>query len=189
MWIKDDLVVSTAVFLDTFAKKHPRMIGLYITGRFKNVKGMRVDQMYPLQLKCTECGAVHPKYVSGQLRATRQDGQETYEAKVTCKCGVLMSVVSKSPKGQLVRSKDSEHGKVGHFSVPPFAEGFLVSEMDTELCEVVEVPQMEIDVLTAQDILFRDIPIEDGSWAGVHRGVECAQMDLYKVLIKRVEDS
>lgn len=161
---------------------------IYVGGHFQNVRCIMAQQTYPVLLRCTVCDTEHAKYASLVLVGTWQRERASSKASVACAaCGSTMDAMAESPRTQHVRCTVSEDGRsswVQAAEVTRCTAGFRVSTVDTANCAVVEVPMLELDVITGQNVLFRDISLEENSWVGTFKDHPCALVDSYEILVR-----
>eukprot|EP00866_Antonospora_locustae_P000060 jgi/Antlo1/60/1253 len=161
---------------------------VYVSGHFQNVQCIMAQQTYPVLLRCTVCDTEHAKYASLALVGARQKERVSSKVSVTCRaCSSTMDVLAESPKAEHVRCTAAVDGRSCWVYVAlntHSSSGFCVSMVDTANCTLVEVPMLEIDVITGQNVLFKDISLEENNWVGTFKDHPCAHVDAYEILVK-----
>ena len=163
-----------------------------VAGYFQNVKGITALQQFPVLLQCTCCGEEHGKYVTVAPSGAAFGSGTSVSCK---KCHGAMFAASQMPQCVEARCIDAESGKeISVQIVPcrpePAKEELPVSLVKTEGCRVVEIPHLEISVLTKRDTFFRDILIEEGFWEGGNGTSGPSTLDFYEIAVRgAVEDA
>lgn len=164
---------------------------VYVGGHFQNVRCIMAQQTYPVLLRCTVCGTEHAKYASLVPVGTRQRERTSSKVSAACAaCGSTMDAVAESPSTEHVRCTAAKDGRSCwvHAALDARSSaGFRVSTVDTANCAVVEVPMLELDVISGQNVLFTDISLEENSWVGTFKDHPCALVDSYEILVRPAE--
>ncbi|KAL0263925.1 UNVERIFIED_CONTAM: hypothetical protein PYX00_011240 [Menopon gallinae] len=157
-----------------------------------NVRNIMAAQTYPVLLRCTVCNTEHTKYASLVPQGAGQGARVSSSVSIACgTCGSVMSAVAEPPRTEYARCTAAEDGKGCWAHVAPDARsatGFHVSTISAANCVVVEVPKLELDVVTGQNVLFRDVPLEENSWTGSFRDNPCAMIDSCDILAREAAE-
>lgn len=144
---------------------------IFIEGEFQNIRGVSTGQRFSVDLNCTSCGTEHKKSVIVTKDSVkREDDTGKFNLIVACGfCKKKMKLRVLPPRGESLECIDAESG--AHCSAELFLgehrkEGFVVSSLETVGCLVVRMARPSIDVLSDNNVLFRNIDCESDAWAG-----------------------
>lgn len=150
-----------------------------VEGSFQNVRSVVAEQDFAVLLRCAACGTDHARYACVARKI-----------EIACaNCGAAMGAVAKAPRSAKMRCVDAVDGKTTWADVHVDGEsdrGFCVSELATTDSDVVAVLGVEIAVVTKQNVLFRDVSVDESSWSGIFASNAEAHIDFFRVAIKRV---
>lgn len=145
-----------------------------IEGEFQNIQGVSADQRFSVHLKCTSCDLMHKKNVVVTRESTKaKDGTGKFNLIVGCRdCKKSMKLRLIPPKMESTECIDPRSGSLCSADLFPGEhrkEGFVISRLEAVGCWVTEVDPPSIDVISVNNVLFKDIDLEGNSWAGAFR--------------------
>lgn len=136
-------------------------------GRFKNISAIHAEQTLPIILKCGHCLQNHPKTITLTSESrVHNDHHEKSNLKISCKeCKNSMELQIKPPTNEKVECQSSNVYR----SIKISDEQFLVSEVFSKGCEVVEIPLNEFFVQDLHENIYKANIDEDGNWVVMDR--------------------
>ncbi|KAG5858854.1 DUF866 domain-containing protein [Encephalitozoon hellem] len=128
---------------------------------FDNVKGVFIDQSYPLRIRCTNCGRPHEKaVVLSEDSAGKGDFKENVNLSVTCRdCQRLMTLkilkLKEAKKHMLPTKFEDEFKEVWLTDME--RNRFLVSRIETNGAEVTSIESCTLNMVSNEDVLFTNV--------------------------------
>lgn len=142
---------------------------IFVEGEFSNVKGVFIDQSYPVRIRCTNCGAPHEKAVVLSSDSSGEgEAGERVNLGVTCRsCRRLMTLKIlglKDAKKHLLPTKFEDEFKEVWLTEME-KNRFLVSRIEANGAEVLSAESCTLSMVSGQDVLFSDVDFEDNTVA------------------------
>lgn len=142
-----------------------------IGGEFQNVKGVAADQTFRVRPSCTSCNTDHAKHVIVSSESERRD-DDTGKFNLIMSCGFcqrkmkIKVLVPRRVEVECTDSQTKEFGVVEMHLAEERGNAFVISKLHTTGCRLSSVKLPAIDVLSTENVLFKDVSIEENSWAG-----------------------
>ncbi|AFN82349.1 hypothetical protein EROM_010040 [Encephalitozoon romaleae SJ-2008] len=138
---------------------------VFVEGEFNNIKGVFIDQSYPLRIRCTNCGAPHEKVVVlSDDSVAEGDFKEKVNLSVNCRsCKRMMTLKIlklKEAKKHMLPTKFEDEFKEVWFTDMEKSR-FLVSRIETNGAEVMSIESCILNMVSNQDVLFTNADFED----------------------------
>ncbi|ADM10876.1 uncharacterized protein Eint_010120 [Encephalitozoon intestinalis ATCC 50506] len=142
---------------------------VFVEGEFNNVKGVFIDQSYPVKIRCTNCGALHEKAV---VLSEDSIGEGDFKDKVnlsvacrSCRRTMTLKILKlKEAKKHLLPTKfEDEFKEVWLTDMEK--NRFLVSRVQTNGAEVVSIDSCTLNLVSNQDVLFTNVNFEENTVA------------------------
>lgn len=137
---------------------------VFVEGEFSNVKGLFVEQAFPIKIKCSCCGMPHSNTVilAGDSRREGEAHEKT-NLTVTCRsCQRLMTFkilkLREARKHSLPTNYKDEFREVWMTDMEK--NRFLVSRIEAGGAEVESVESCILGVVSNEGVLFADVSFE-----------------------------
>lgn len=173
--IKDNHVTKSWVYESPVFKilKQPNLgfpitlkmhFNVFVEGEFSNVRGVFVDQVFPMKIKCCNCGSPHDKTViiSDDSFGRGEAGEKT-NLNVTCRtCQRLMTFkvlgLKEAKKHLLPTNYEDEFKEVWITDMEK--NRFLVSKIEANGAEVTSIESCILNVVSNEGVLFSNVSFE-----------------------------
>lgn len=138
---------------------------VFVEGEFNNVKGVFIDQSYPLRIRCTNCGAPHEKaVVLSEDSIGEGDFKEKVNLSITCRsCKRMMTLkiskLKEAKRHMLPTNFEDEFKEVWFTDMEK--NRFLVSRIETNGAEVMSIESCILNVVSNEGVLFTNVDFED----------------------------
>nr|WRO36652.1 hypothetical protein [Antonospora locustae] len=144
---------------------------IIIGGEFQNVKGIAAEQTFRVVPKCTSCDTEHANHVVVSSESEkREDDTGRFNLIMSCNiCKRKMKIKIQMPRSvevECTNSETKEFGLVEMRLAEERGDSFVISRVHTTGCRLSGLELPQIDVLSTENVLFKDILIEENSWAG-----------------------
>lgn len=164
-----------------------------IGGEFQNVKGISAEQTFRVIPKCTSCGTEHANHVVVSSESEkREDDTGKFNLIVACSvCKKKMKIKIQAPRSVEVECTNSQTKEFGIVEMclaeERGSDSFVISRLHTTGCRLssVEIPQ--IDVLSTENVLFKDILIEENSWAGASNTESISSIGMLSISVSEAK--
>lgn len=159
---------------------------IIIGGEFRNVKGIAAEQTFRVIPRCTSCHKEHANHVIVSSESKkREDDTGKFNLIMSCSaCDRKMKIKIQTPKSVEVGCTDSQTKEFGLFEVPLAEERdnfFVISRLHTTGCHLSSVELLQIDVLSTENVIFKDILIEENSWAGASSAESISSIEMLRI--------
>ncbi|CAD24895.1 hypothetical protein [Encephalitozoon cuniculi GB-M1] len=141
---------------------------IFVEGEFNNVKGVFIDQSYPLRIQCTNCGSPHEKsVVLSEDSVGEGDFGEKVNLSITCRCcrRIMTLKILKLKEGREVKKHLLPTNFEDEFKEVWLSDmqksRFLVSRIETNGAEVTSIESCILNLVSNQDVLFTNVNFED----------------------------
>lgn len=137
---------------------------IFVEGEFSNVKGLFVEQTFPIKIKCSSCGAPHNKTVILTDDSIRTgEAGEKINLNVTCRtCQRLMTFkilkLKEAKRHLLPTNYDDEFKEVWFTDMEK--SRFLVSRIEANGGEVTSAESCILSLVSNEEVLFTNVSFE-----------------------------